>query len=329
MATTYTTNYNLGKQENHADKFDMDVITDNADKIDAALTGLQSGIDGKQAALTTEQLAAVNSGITSAAVTQIETNKNNILLLEQANGAKNQINIPDGTYTAGTSSYSVTNGAVTSTATDNTTHAVDLSIWTLKAGTYVFYDDSSDLSAVQYRIYQQSPDTRLTPAGQNPATFTLANDTVVYLSCYTFKTGTMTTRPMLMTKAMWDAGFTDYQPYALSNAELTAEVKPLAYSNPTSQSTDVTLQSGGYYKIGNSVTVCIRATVSNALAAWAPIFSGFPVPITDNSIAENSAVVAVTSNAGVGIGITKRGIMQGFDAIPAGTLLLNCTYLCS
>lgn len=78
MATTYTTNYNLGKQENHADKFDMDVLTDNADKIDAALTGLQSGIDGKQAALTTEQLAAVNSGITSTDVTQIETNKNNI-----------------------------------------------------------------------------------------------------------------------------------------------------------------------------------------------------------------------------------------------------------
>ena len=81
MATTYTTNYNLGKQENHADKFDMDVLTDNADKIDAALTGLQSGIDGKQAALTTEQLAAVNSGITSTDVAQIGLNKNNILYI--------------------------------------------------------------------------------------------------------------------------------------------------------------------------------------------------------------------------------------------------------
>lgn len=174
-----------------------------------------------------------------------QQNENNILLLEQMNGAKNQINIPDGTYTAGTSSYSVTNGAVTSTATDNTTHAVDLSIWTLKAGTYVFYDDSSDLSAVQYRIYKQSPDTRLTPAGQNPATFTLANDTVVYLSCYTFKTGTMTTRPMLMTKAMWDAGFTDYQPYALSNAELTA--KEHVNENNISSLTDK------YNRLGNVI----------------------------------------------------------------------------
>lgn len=37
--------------------------------------------DSKQNALTTEQLAAVNSGITSTDVTQIETNKNNISLL--------------------------------------------------------------------------------------------------------------------------------------------------------------------------------------------------------------------------------------------------------
>ena len=90
MATTYTTNYNLGKQENHADKFDMDVITDNADKIDAALTAkadksttytkteVDTALSGKQATLTTAQLAAVNSGIDSDDVDQITTNKNNI-----------------------------------------------------------------------------------------------------------------------------------------------------------------------------------------------------------------------------------------------------------
>ena len=37
MATTYTTNYNLGKQTNSADKFDMSVITDNMDKIDTQM----------------------------------------------------------------------------------------------------------------------------------------------------------------------------------------------------------------------------------------------------------------------------------------------------
>lgn len=37
MATTYTLNYNLGKQEDKNDNFSMDVITENMDKIDAAL----------------------------------------------------------------------------------------------------------------------------------------------------------------------------------------------------------------------------------------------------------------------------------------------------
>ena len=37
MATTYTSNYNLGKQEDKNDNFSMDVITENMDKLDAAL----------------------------------------------------------------------------------------------------------------------------------------------------------------------------------------------------------------------------------------------------------------------------------------------------
>jgi hypothetical protein len=38
MSTTYTSNYNLGKQEDKNDNFSMDVITENMDKIDAALS---------------------------------------------------------------------------------------------------------------------------------------------------------------------------------------------------------------------------------------------------------------------------------------------------
>lgn len=59
--------------------------------IDTALSGTstnpvqnkvaKSAIDGKQDSLSTAQLAAVNSGITSEGVAQIETNKNNLALL--------------------------------------------------------------------------------------------------------------------------------------------------------------------------------------------------------------------------------------------------------
>lgn len=45
MATTYTPHYNLGKQTNHADKFSMDVITDDMDIIDTELYNNAKDID--------------------------------------------------------------------------------------------------------------------------------------------------------------------------------------------------------------------------------------------------------------------------------------------
>ena len=44
MATTYTPNYNLGKQTNANDTFDMSVITDNMDKIDTAMNDNKTNI---------------------------------------------------------------------------------------------------------------------------------------------------------------------------------------------------------------------------------------------------------------------------------------------
>lgn len=44
MSTTYTENYNLGMQEDTADKFDMSVITDDMKIIDTALSELDEAI---------------------------------------------------------------------------------------------------------------------------------------------------------------------------------------------------------------------------------------------------------------------------------------------
>lgn len=64
---TYTPFYNLGKQEDLTDKFDMSVITDNADKIDAALHGLDEDITAvtpatASATITTSSLATFYEG---------------------------------------------------------------------------------------------------------------------------------------------------------------------------------------------------------------------------------------------------------------------------
>lgn len=54
-----------------------------ADTLNQAIGKLEKAIDLKQSALTEPQLAAVDSGITSTNVDQIETNKNNILTEQQ------------------------------------------------------------------------------------------------------------------------------------------------------------------------------------------------------------------------------------------------------
>lgn len=72
MATTYTTYFNLGKQEDTADKFSMAVITNNADIIDSTLHTLDTG---KQDSLSAGQLDACNSGITAAKLQDITPTK--------------------------------------------------------------------------------------------------------------------------------------------------------------------------------------------------------------------------------------------------------------
>lgn len=63
MATTYTENYHLGKQENHADKFRMDVITANMDIIDEQIKKNEDEITSAKGTYTTlsERLSGIES----------------------------------------------------------------------------------------------------------------------------------------------------------------------------------------------------------------------------------------------------------------------------
>lgn len=79
MATN-TTNYGWTKPD-YEDDADIAVLNETFDAIDAQVKTIETALNSKQTALSTAQLAAVNSGITATDVTQIETNKNNISLL--------------------------------------------------------------------------------------------------------------------------------------------------------------------------------------------------------------------------------------------------------
>lgn len=221
MATTYTTNYNLGKQENHADKFDMDVITDNADKIDAALAELQSAIDGKQETLTTEQLEAVNSGIDSDDVAQITTNKTNILLTADQSTQYNLISPSgsgsqhgfvvtdnhDGTFTV--------NG--TRPSGDTTSVWVAIGQVTLPNDSYVMFGANNQ---AQLAI---NVDGDSYYATSTPAIFTGAVNNTLYIHVPSgiSSISSAIIKPIIIKKSLYDAGFTEFQPYALPNTAIT------------------------------------------------------------------------------------------------------------
>ena len=79
MATN-TTNYGWTKPD-YEDDADIAVLNETFDAIDAQVKTVETALNNKQNTLTAAQLAAINSGITSTDVAQIETNKNNISLL--------------------------------------------------------------------------------------------------------------------------------------------------------------------------------------------------------------------------------------------------------
>lgn len=73
MATTYTTNYHLGKQEDGSDKFSMEVITTNMDTIDAQMKANEDASAAvtpqvKSTAIDNAALALVFSGIVTGSI---------------------------------------------------------------------------------------------------------------------------------------------------------------------------------------------------------------------------------------------------------------------
>lgn len=243
MATTYTTNYNLGKQENHADKFDMDVITDNADKIDEALTAkadksttytkteVDTALSGKQATLTTEQLAAVNSGITSTDVEQIETNKNNILY-NQAMGVKNLVKVDAQTYSTGNVDLSIdSNGICTISLSSGTTANTQMArtiadLSTIRANidyTTILSGCPSDGNySNKYALYISNSGSTAEKDEGNGVTVQPNQAVGTSSLAIIVRNGTTITSPLVFKPMLRPASISDstFQPYAPSNREL-------------------------------------------------------------------------------------------------------------
>lgn len=329
MATTYTENYNLGMQKDHSDKFDMDVITDNMEKIDEALAG-------KQDTLTPTQLNAINSGIDSTKVEQIETNKNNISTDEAAlvelvdGGAKNLFNPSnynvvstvgvtptpnsDGTYTL--------SGAASGSTADflYTTSSTYTNMYGLKAGST--YTIVSGDNKVLIRV-----DASTNPSYQwnrvlvenvaNKATFTIPNDIVglfirLRVPVASGNVDNVVVTPMICTKAAWDISHA-YQPYRPSYAELVEANRRKVYAN-TENNTSYTFSN--LYGLNESrfkyALVCGGGTANNpALAmAWF-IFIDDSGVVTARKIIGDSTRSLTGSVSGTTLTLTTDATMYG------------------
>jgi hypothetical protein len=103
-------------------------------------------------------------------------------------------------------------------------------------------------------------------------------------------------------------------------------LSPTDYSTPT-VSSNITLRSGGYCKIGNVAMLCVRINISEALAYGDAIFTGLPLPVSNTSLSLNTKVVYAANDSGVNIGITREGNLVAQEAIPVSAITINCTYL--
>ena len=208
-------------------------------------------MDSSSFSPTPAQLAAVNSGINSEKVEQIETNKNNISKDEAAlvelvdSGAKNLFNPSDYTVLNSASGVTITpngdgtytlSGAASGSTADflYTTPNVYTKMYGLKAGgTYTIVSgDDKVLIRIDATTNPSSQWNRnLVTNVANKATFTIPDNIVglwirIRVPIVSGNVDNVIVTPMICTKAAWGISQA-YQPYRPSYQELYEMVKAL------------------------------------------------------------------------------------------------------
>ena len=239
MATTYTENYHLGKQENHADKFRMDVITANMDIIDEQIKKNEDEITSAKGTYTTlsERLSSIES---------VQESHGTALAEIVDGGAKNMLNplylnaasITGVTITAnGDGTYNLS-GTPTGTAEylQTPSNAVT-NMLGLKPGKK--YCISAGSSKVKIRVDYSTNGTSWDNGGgsgfvtnaQGFAEFDVSSNAVgIFIRFRSTTTdGSLdgeTLSPMICTKAAWDIS-QQYVPHRPSYDELIARIEAL------------------------------------------------------------------------------------------------------
>jgi hypothetical protein len=209
-----------------------------AEKADKATTYTKTEVDtafsGKQDSLTTAQLSAVNSGITADRLSQDE---NNILLnwetgrniIDYTSADIQKVNGSNLTITVAPNKKMMING------TQSTSASAGIGIpFLLPAGTWYVSGCPSGGGYNTYRVdlrYVVGETQFVDEADTGNGFFVTANADISLIYNIRIAPGyacnNLIISPMIISKAVYDAGGTNYQPYAMSNVELTAAIQAL------------------------------------------------------------------------------------------------------
>lgn len=234
--------------------------------------GVYTALSGKQNNLSEAQMAAANSGIDSTKVAQIETNKNNILSSLDANGAKNLLDYTleslkainsrgtwaNNVYTVNNAKYTVNSDmSITAETIGTPSGSTLLALKSNVANSYVgsilsgcptggnnaTYNIAVEQSASPYTLLAQ--DTGLSATIPNNT----SGNIIIYVVVKTTLSEPIVFKPMICSADLWTISH-QYQPYAMSNVELTNELTNDYTSNLSSTYIDVQNSSFVISKIG-------------------------------------------------------------------------------
>ena len=244
MSTTYTPNYNLGKQEDHADKFDMSVITENADKLDTALHEQAediSEVQNAQSDLETAEAAdraALVELIDGAAKNRLPFSDLSVIKSMNTGGTWN-----GNVYTWNGVSFTINDDfSVTATGTATGGNAVLVLSRTggfsIEEGSWILSGCPEGGSGSSYSIAIAGT---VSDTG-NTAEFTSATNKLVRIYVISGTTvDNLTFKPMVCSKAAWDISQA-YQPYRPSYSDLYAMVQALQGGSNSLSSVQSTAQ---------------------------------------------------------------------------------------
>lgn len=189
-----------------------------------------------------DDTSTTNKFATAAELEQIETNKNNILTVANQTTRYNILNNIATSKTENNVTLTVnadktvtvsTSGAASATTfielTDGWELAskyVDCTVSGAAIGSdnnaciYVAYSNNGSTEAVSSRVHEQQPTALVS------SNYTYIRVLVIVIADKTISEP-ITFYPMITPTSLYNAGFTNYQPYAMSNAELTAAIQAL------------------------------------------------------------------------------------------------------